>query len=532
MILYSKKIQKFQEGKDIPTASNVPEKPVYTEVLPEVVVTADKKGNNILDKYPYYNDLSVQDREYFSDKGPIGRGVRRRARTKEGLAKDTYKVVNPIMYGAIGGMAGMYAIPPVVAALGKVGAAAYPAIEAAGAASVPGMASVPGATVGNAATAGFATDFLVNRAPKIPGLVQKGEYKEAAIEAGIGALDLSGIGILKVGKLGTLMSKIKSSKTPKNLQPANASIKSKIDELIAPKAAFIDEAAGFVFRNRKNKKALKEGEDWLTAWTKHPATQKRIEDAYKRQREYKIFGPKDWFDERMLKRGVKEHLPAVSEYPLDWQLRDAFLYNRNIHAGNSGTSYTHANAYGNNDIGSFVSRNLNIPYKKRVGTTIHEGVHDWFKKDILKHSGLKREIESMYSPKDRANLKLWENERKGGISSNKSMLSEDERYRAYISNPTEVHARIMELRKQYNIKPDTEITDELINRIAADQRNWNITGKNTIGGLHRDGGKSKEQARASLKKLFKILPAATGVGIGLNNNAPTELKRKGGIFYK
>ena len=52
------------------------------------------------EKYPLYDDLSEQDRQYFKDDGPIGRGVRRRAQTKRGLAEDTYDVVNPIMYGS------------------------------------------------------------------------------------------------------------------------------------------------------------------------------------------------------------------------------------------------------------------------------------------------------------------------------------------------------------------------------------------------------------------------------------------------
>jgi hypothetical protein len=63
------------------------------------------------EKYPYYNDLSEQDREYFKDEGAIGRGVRRRAQTKEGLAKGTYDVVNPLMYGMMGVAGGMMAGP-------------------------------------------------------------------------------------------------------------------------------------------------------------------------------------------------------------------------------------------------------------------------------------------------------------------------------------------------------------------------------------------------------------------------------------
>jgi len=73
------------------------------------------------DKYPYYNDLSAEQRKYFKDDGPIGRGVRRAAYTKKGLAEDTYDVVNPIMYGMLGVAGGMMA-GPSIATLGRAAA--------------------------------------------------------------------------------------------------------------------------------------------------------------------------------------------------------------------------------------------------------------------------------------------------------------------------------------------------------------------------------------------------------------------------
>ena len=75
------------------------------------------------EKYPYYNDLSAEQRKYFNDPGAIGRGVRRAAYTKRGLAEDTYDVVNPIMYGMLG-LAGGMAAGPALSTLGR-GAAPY-----------------------------------------------------------------------------------------------------------------------------------------------------------------------------------------------------------------------------------------------------------------------------------------------------------------------------------------------------------------------------------------------------------------------
>ena len=75
------------------------------------------------EKYPYYNDLTAEQRKYFNDPGPIGRGVRRAAYTKRGLAEDTYDVVNPLMYGMLG-LAGGMAAGPALSTLGR-GAAPY-----------------------------------------------------------------------------------------------------------------------------------------------------------------------------------------------------------------------------------------------------------------------------------------------------------------------------------------------------------------------------------------------------------------------
>ncbi len=49
------------------------------------------------EKYPYYNDLSAEQRKYFNDDGPIGRGVRRAAYTKRGLAEDTRDMVTGML---------------------------------------------------------------------------------------------------------------------------------------------------------------------------------------------------------------------------------------------------------------------------------------------------------------------------------------------------------------------------------------------------------------------------------------------------
>lgn len=57
--------------------------------LDEVVVTADKRtGKNISEDYPFYNELSEQEKEYFRDSSPIGTQIRAKARDGEGVTAD------------------------------------------------------------------------------------------------------------------------------------------------------------------------------------------------------------------------------------------------------------------------------------------------------------------------------------------------------------------------------------------------------------------------------------------------------------
>jgi len=119
--------------------------------------------------YPFYQNLSPQEKKMFNDKGPVGRGVRRKAQTERGLAEDTLDVVNPLLYGVAGGFLAPYAIAPIIEGLGAAGAAAYsaaaPTVTQALSSQLPLMSSIPGATLGNALIAAdvyYSADQLVD----------------------------------------------------------------------------------------------------------------------------------------------------------------------------------------------------------------------------------------------------------------------------------------------------------------------------------------------------------------------------------
>jgi len=66
--------------------------------LDEVVIRTNKEGDRIdYEKYPFFDDLSEQQKEMFFDEGAIGRGVRRAASTKKGLAEDATSMVTGML---------------------------------------------------------------------------------------------------------------------------------------------------------------------------------------------------------------------------------------------------------------------------------------------------------------------------------------------------------------------------------------------------------------------------------------------------
>jgi LysM repeat protein len=131
----------------------------FSNPLEEVVVTPYDR------EYPFYQNLTSQEKELFNDKGSIGRAIRRKAKTDRGLAEDTLDIVNPILYGVAGGFLAPYALAPIIEGMGAVGAAASPYVMNTLGASLPGLSSIPGATVGNALNAAgvyYSADQLVD----------------------------------------------------------------------------------------------------------------------------------------------------------------------------------------------------------------------------------------------------------------------------------------------------------------------------------------------------------------------------------
>ncbi len=120
--------------------------------------------------------------ERLASNTPAGKAARKTAVASS--MQEVFK--NPITYvpGAVG--AALVAGPAAAAGLGS-------------ALSAPltiGSTVYPGVTMGNILSAGFASDFLLNRAPQIPGQIGRGQYGDALANTALGALDLMGVGAI------------------------------------------------------------------------------------------------------------------------------------------------------------------------------------------------------------------------------------------------------------------------------------------------------------------------------------------------
>jgi len=127
---------------------------------------------------PPLTQISAQDQFYQNQRQKYGR-------TKEDIARTQQEAAIPYLLatGAIGAAAAAPLLATVAPAIG------------AGLSYAP-IASAPAATLGNLLSSGFASDFLLNRAPQIPSQIGRGQYGDALANTAFGALDLMGVGAI------------------------------------------------------------------------------------------------------------------------------------------------------------------------------------------------------------------------------------------------------------------------------------------------------------------------------------------------
>jgi hypothetical protein len=371
----------------------------------------------------------------------------------------------------------------------------------------------------------------------------------ALFQAGIDPLNYIGAGLLEdVGAPNRVIRGIQN--TPDiNLSNVSAGARplateSGISNALRGTSSVFDQVIGELLQGRKNRKAIAEGNEWLSNWINHPTTQGKIDaDMGNNINQFIKYYAGDNLDKQievlnLMKNQSKNFKPNSKEYPLLKQIIDNVAQYKGqkiqpIHNGNWGVSYQHGyhplhreafelgTKKPNDRYGSWISRTIDLPYAKRSSTVVHEGTHDWVSDLALTHSGLRDKIFANMNPTIKADYIQWKNLRNQGINPETEM-GKQRAYMAYLGNPTEQHARIMELRKGLGLKPDDVVTPEYAKQIM----DWVDSGGSTIDPNFL---KVIDKDPKKLANLFNDLwVAAPAVGVGA---AALQQEKKGGGIY-
>ena len=259
------------------------------------------------------------------------------------------------------------------------------------------------------------------------------------------------------------------------MSEADASKFTRLNNMIGAPTGTInlaEQVLGEVLQGNRNRKAIAAGNEWLDNWISHPITQNKVNVAMDWAKIRGLAGDPeiDLIREQSLK-----FKPISAEYPLSNQVKENLQqykgnrFKQNIHQGNSGVSYMHGvNPFSRDsyafkspwpEYGSWISRSPLMSSANRTSTTIHEGTHDWTSKRALDLSGQRDAVMLTMNPDMKKDFLEWEGLRAQGKSYSEidKIMGVKRSDNGYYSNPTEMHARIMELRKHFNLTPDKYI---------------------------------------------------------------------------
>ena len=365
----------------------------------------------------------------------------------------------------------------------------------------------------------------------IPLNLNRGNYGQAllSVASPLAAGALAGVGSPTVGQF------------VNNLANPLAGTGKSFSNAIKGADSVSQETIGYLLRNKANKKAIAEGNQWLENWINNPATQQKIEQdlAYVKSRNNIIKDTHDFGYEQ-----AKNFKPVSAEYPLTKQIDkniQQWLGNPNaempIHTGNLGVSYMHGYdpslrkmiselEFTSPRYGSWISRTPFISQSKRIGTTIHEGTHDWTSDFLLKNSGQKQFISNLTNPEILQDYKKWEYLRKYG-SNPDEVIGREKSLQAYFADPTEIHARTMELRKYFGLQPDDIIDEKRAESIIEHLEKLPFKKQPLDAGRYL---KVIDRDPKKLSQLFNRLWAvpATAIGVGALGKESFQKQEKGG----
>lgn len=347
--------------------------------------------------------------------------------------------------------------------------------------------------------------------------------------------------------------------TLNNNTVSNKIINSRLFKALVGTDGVLSELYGEILSGKANRKAIEEGNQWMQDWINHPETQRKIvndmEEAIYNDELINPVNNRNTPLLNLIKEQSLNYRPNAKEYSLLKQIKSNIKQytsaqaEKPIHYMNSGVSYEHGvhpiwrynienklqdapDWYGN-----WISRNFTIGYPKRVGTTVHENTHGWVNENALVESRLKNMSLSNTNEEIRNDVLEWQNLRNEGKTQEgiNKIMGKERAYQAYIADPTEMHARTMELRKHFGITPDMKFDEnsaaDLLERLykTAELKE----NKHPITGLRQYltalDGKPQNFANI-LNNFWGVLPVGLTIGaLNNNQNKPNQYKDGGQI---
>jgi hypothetical protein len=317
----------------------------------------------------------------------------------------------------------------------------------------------PGVTIGN----------MASGLGRIPLNIQEGDYGEAAMAVGtplaMGAL--AGIGTKSTGQfVNNLVNPLAGTRDlvnnldPELIQPilSNASnfgnktkkflrnniLTDKTFNRLETVDNFLNKSYRVVnpFHHSNAQKNLNKANEWMDDWYNDPITKEKIKEASSR------FGPASYNEQQLLEN--IENKNYKSSFEAIGNKVDNFLDGKpRVHKGNYGVSGWHLDFYKDQ------SKRQNLVDKyihpdMITSTAIHEGNHG-----LTNGNNLIRGYEDiLHSPFDTENFKPRLND--GNF----------EKYSDYLLDPTEINARVSEIRYEHGLKPGENLTPERVDEIV------------------------------------------------------------------
>jgi hypothetical protein len=328
--------------------------------------------------------------------------------------------------------------------------------------------------------------------------------------------------------------------------------KTQLSKAVKGTSSVFNEIKGELKQGKLNRQSIKKGNKWLQNWIKDPATKQKINDDIDSKIDFvtQFYNdPASIMEEinnlNLIRTQSRDFKPNSKEYSLMKQLDQnlqQYLSRKSrgpIHQGNLGVSYRHSytpeqiekieaglELPASDRYGSWISRSSKVPQENRASTTVHEGVHDWIPEESFKKSGMRNIAIKNMDPEIKKDLLEWEQHNKFGVDPVEKM-GKERAYQAYLADPTEMHARIMELRYDFNIPPgykmDVDHATKILNFIEKGGTKIDPKFLNVVG--------HDPKKLADLFNRFWAVPPAAVVGAGaLQQDSQPQQQAQGGYI--